>query len=582
MSSYKFFVILNATGVSLMCFFSTATALIMPQKVLERIVPRKNDMKVLMRSQCAKVSADTLSALLLADPNDHLDEDLLLISGSLPYDLRGTLYVNGPARLKVGNVGSRAHPLDGHGYVRSFRIQHDAMYTSDDPHLRQRVHLTGRFVKTWAFEVETFFGFNVFRGFFSLPFPPLRKLGLVFNALSMWRKNVANTCIVEWPPGQLLALWEMGPPHALDAYTLSTTKSWTHLAYLQTSDCALSRLRPLLAHTKTWTKGDASMLVGLSAVGSSYTFYEFGLDGSLMSRTESIMPFDSSIIHDFAITEDYYVVQENPVLYTADISSVFGSTPILGKGSVVSDVEEKSRIVLVPRPIGKANQTLVFDTGNHTLTFHFANTYQEEDGSVFLVSASFDNYKMGSEYGFDPIEGTFDPTHLMEHDHKAGPFLFETRLDVSAGLEYSNGDTLYGLATRWLVDGSRIHRDFPSTHPFLEGRKTRYIYCSASPNLIDGDPFFPFHSVQKIDVESGTCLSWTPKNPDCFVGEPIFAPRPDSKEEDDGWLLVIVHDVLNEVTELAVLSARNLLLIAELRSTTLLPLGLHGSWSPAR
>ena len=42
------------------------------------------------------------------------------------------------------------------------------------------MRLKGRFVKTWAFEVETFFGFNVFRGFFSLPFLPLRELGFAF------------------------------------------------------------------------------------------------------------------------------------------------------------------------------------------------------------------------------------------------------------------------------------------------------------------------------------------------------------------------------------------------------------------
>ena len=310
-----------------------------PPSVLGRLgAPGKNNVlafpgaEALARRQRAKISAAALAALLLADPDDCLDEDLRLTRGAVPRELSGTLYVNGPARLKVGTVGSSAHPLDGHGYVRSFRIQRDAAHDFDDPHVRQRVRLKGRFVKTWAFEVETFFGFNVFRGFFSLPFLPLRELGFAFNALAMWRKNVANTCVVEWPPGQLLALWEMGPPHALDAETLRTTKSWSHLEYLATSDCALSRLRPLLAHTKTWTDGDASTLVGLSALGSSYTFYEFGLDGALASSTEATMPFESSIVHDFAITEDYYVVQENPVVYTGDVGAALGAAPMPATG----------------------------------------------------------------------------------------------------------------------------------------------------------------------------------------------------------------------------------------------------------
>ncbi|KAH8061141.1 oxidoreductase [Aureococcus anophagefferens] len=391
----------------------------------------------------------------------------------------------------------------------------------------------------------------------------------------MWRKNVANTCVVEWPPGQLLALWEMGPPHALDAETLRTTKSWSHLEYLATSDCALSRLRPLLAHTKTWTDGDASTLVGLSALGSSYTFYEFGLDGALASSTEATMPLESSIVHDFAITEDYYVVQENPVVYTGDVGPRSARRPCWER------VRGLDAAATPPPscPAGRRDRTLVFDTGDHALAFHFANAYQDDDGSVVVVAASFDNYRMGSEYGFDPVEGTFAPAQLLEHDHEAGPFLFETRLDVAAGLERGEG-TLRGLATRTPRRSRRTATSRPRTR--REGRKTRYAYCAASPHLADGDPFFPFHSVQKVDVAGGgPALSWAPERPGCFVGEPVSAPRPGGSDEDDGWLLVLVHDVPNDATELAVLSARNLALVAELRSSGLLPLGLHGSWSPA-
>jgi len=106
-----------------------------------------------------KIDAATLTALVAADPGDELDEPLRLVSGAIPKDLRGTLYVNGPARVIDGR-GRAAHPLDGHGFVRAFSFESDG------------VKVRGRFVRTWAFEVENFFDRNLFRGFFSLPFAP--------------------------------------------------------------------------------------------------------------------------------------------------------------------------------------------------------------------------------------------------------------------------------------------------------------------------------------------------------------------------------------------------------------------------
>ena len=125
-----------------------------------------------------KIDAATLTALVAADPGDELDEPLRLVSGAIPKDLRGTLYVNGPARVIDGR-GRAAHPLDSHGFVRAFAL--------GDGELTVR----GRFVRTWAYEIENFFDRNLFRGFFSLPFAPSTPLRL-FNALSLWRKNACS------------------------------------------------------------------------------------------------------------------------------------------------------------------------------------------------------------------------------------------------------------------------------------------------------------------------------------------------------------------------------------------------------
>ena len=58
-----------------------------------------------------------------------------------------------------------------------------------------------------------------------------------------------------------------------------------------------------------------------------------------------------------------------------------------------------------------------------------------------------------------------------------------------------------------------------------------------------------------------------------------MAPHPGAVEEDDAWLLVVVHDVHAAATDLVVLDARTLAVAAELRVDRLLPLGLHGTWA---
>ena len=132
--------------------------------------------------------------------------------------------------------GDRAsHPLDGHGFIRAFSLQVPAAGRhARDPHTRQRATVLGRFVRTWAFELESFFGTNVFRGFFSLPFAPDSLPARLFNGFAMLRKNVANTAVVDWG-GRLLALWEMGPPHALD-YALKTDTKWDHCSRVRRAD----------------------------------------------------------------------------------------------------------------------------------------------------------------------------------------------------------------------------------------------------------------------------------------------------------------------------------------------------------
>lgn len=60
-------------------------------------------------------------------------------------------------------------------------------------------------------------------------------------------------------------------------------------------------------------------------------------------------------------------------------------------------------------------------------------------------------------------------------------------------------------------------------------------------------------------------------------------PRPGATSEDDGWLLAMVFDASTVSSELAILDARNIEAgpVAVLKLKHHIPLGLHGSFTPA-
>ena len=66
-----------------------------------------------------------------------------------------------------------------------------------------------------------------------------------------------------------------------------------------------------------------------------------------------------------------------------------------------------------------------------------------------------------------------------------------------------------------------------------------------------------------------------------FVGEPLFVPKPGSSAEDEGWVLVLVHDGDSVSTDLAILDAQKIEEgpIANLKLPTYVPMGVHGSWT---
>jgi all-trans-8'-apo-beta-carotenal 15,15'-oxygenase len=91
----------------------------------------------------------------------------------------------------------------------------------------------------------------------------------------------------------------------------------------------------------------------------------------------------------------------------------------------------------------------------------------------------------------------------------------------------------------------------------------------------------PLQAILKLDVTTGEQQLWSAA-PKGYVSEPIFVPRPDSNQEDEGWVLTVVYDSTRHRSDVVILDGRDLNRgpVARLHLKHHIPYGLHGSWTP--
>lgn len=157
-------------------------------------------------------------------------------------------------------------------------------------------------------------------------------------------------------------------------------------------------------------------------------------------------------------------------------------------------------------------------------------------------------------------------------------------VDFSANFENS-GPAYYeqnegrGTLTRLVLDlqtgAATQHRlmaracEFPSVAPSANGRPHTHSYVAASRFGEEGGGWGAPQAVCKVSVSPEAGVS-QPCGRDAvqqdlyfpgrqqYAQEPIFVPRPGSAAEDDGWVLSLVYDGIEDRTKLVILDAQQL------------------------
>lgn len=348
-------------------------------------------------------------------------------------------------------------------------------------------------------------------------------------------QGAANTHVIRHG-GRLLALEEGHPPIALDSQSLETLGPWDFGGRLAGPMTAHPKICPITGEMLAFANFPDRRFDGALVV--------YGSDaGGRITRAERIAGPFPALVHDFAITDRRLVFVVCPLTLSIER---------LGAGSqAIAWEPARGAWVGVMARTGPAD--VRWFRAPTAMAWHVMNAF--EDGDAIQLD-------------------------LCRQDAPAFP--------AADGLAAPEAD-LRQYLTRWTIrpDAAtpvteRRLSEAVCEYPRIDERRTglpyRYGYVAAGGGPGTGD--LAHRALGCFDHATGEMRLWrAPAG--CAVSEPVFAPRPGSDAEGDGWILATVCDETRDASFLAVFDARAIDAgpVARAHVGHRVPLGFHGSWA---
>lgn len=449
------------------------------------------------------------------------------IEGEIPPELAGTLFRNGAGLLDIN--GERLHhPFDGDGMISRITF------------INGRAHFRNRFVQTPGYLAEQKAGKILYRGVFGTQ----KSGGWLANIFDFKLKNIANTNVIYWGK-KLLALWEASEPYLLNPQTLETLGN-------EYFNGVLSKGEAFSAHPRIDPNGTLVNFAIKPGLSTTITIFELNKNGEITSKKNHSVP-GFCFIHDFVITENYCIFFQNPVKFNP-IPFVLG---ICGAAECIKiQKNQPTKIIIIPRKTQTENVKVLETKAG--FIFHHVNAFELENeiNEIIVDSICYES--------LTEVEPNSD-YRKTDFEKNSPPQLWRFNLNLSNNKVQNQ-----------LIDPRPT--EFPTIHPNYMGKSYRYLYSAAAHQSTVNAPL---QAIFKVDLESGTKQLWSAA-PRGFVGEPIFVPRANSQQEDDGWIIFVVYNAENHRSEIVILDAQNLEKgrIAKLHLKHHIPYGLHGSFTP--
>lgn len=457
----------------------------------------------------------------LQDLNEETTIENLAMHGELPPWLEGTLIRNGPAKFYFGQQ-KIAHWFDGLAMLHAFSFS------------KGKVSYRNKFLHSTAYSQAMdhdnlrFMGFaqdpckSIFRRLFTYFLPSITPT-IIQNA------NVNVMRLAE----NYVALTETPLPVRFDPHTLETYGALEFQDSMQKSDCFESA-HP---HYDSVRKAAINYQIKMG-VECQYSIYTVSDKGPAARRTFFKMKSDkASYMHTFGLTPNYIVMVEFPlVLKPLDL--------LLKSGGYITqfhwEPQRNTRFHIIDRRIGTLLKSYEAEP---FFCFHHVNAF-EENGTIAADLVTYPDAQI--VYG--------DPPHNQIRK------LERFRLDLK-GSSIISRETIAETP----LELPRIH------YKKYNGMPYRYVYGVGFKYPESEKDSIP---IIKIDVANRRKQEWNEFG--ALAGEPVFIPRPNAVEEDDGILLSVVINGSKHHSFLLALDAKDLHEIARSEPLHFIPYGLHG------
>ncbi|XVE51624.1 hypothetical protein DITRI_Ditri02bG0056800 [Diplodiscus trichospermus] len=301
----------------------------------------------------------------------------------------------------------------------------------------------------------------------------------------------------------------------------------------------------MIAHPKIDPFSKQLFAMSYDVVQKPYLkYFRFFPDGKKSPDVEIPLSVPT-MMHDFAITENFVVIPDQQVVFKLQ-EMITGGSP------VIYDKNKKSRFGILSKNASDSKDIIWVESPD-TFCFHLWNAWEEPESDEVVVIGSC----------MTPPDSIFN-----ECDESLKSVLSEIRLNLKTG-----------ESTRRLIisESEQVNLEAGMVNRNRLGRKTRYAYLAIA------EPWPKVSGFAKVDLFTGEVKKHIYGN-EKYGGEPFFLPRDDNCEsaEDDGYILSFVHDEKAWKSELQIVNAMNLQFEASIKLPSRVPYGFHGTFIEAK
>jgi carotenoid cleavage dioxygenase-like enzyme len=297
-------------------------------------------------------------------------------------------------------------------------------------------------------------------------------------------------------------------------------------------------------------------------------FYEFDEAGNEVSRRAYDYP--ASYVHDLVVTDNYYILFDCPI--KIDFPAVF--TKYIFQKSCLSeliceDTDRRPLFRLFPRR-GDSREVITIEADYWCYAYHHVNGFENSDGKIFFDTCTWDKFTLY----FTDI--------CSPNGQENFPRMKLSRFVIDVDSRKATHHCLSDLPC-----------ELPITSWDYTGKPYRHMYLSSSVGTNEAGVNGPMQALTKVTLPTIDALGdaleqeWIPGESK-FAMEPFFVARKGAIDEDDGWVVALVHDANyaksdfgGRGTEMVIIDAKKFEEgpVARIRLPVYIPFGVHGSWS---